>query len=83
MQNVMLHSTEKSLRICQFAHCFAFVWFRSIVNDSNNGKKVSPNPKGTENVFWDIRVLSIHIYVLSLSCLAMGINLVRDKWPRD
>ena len=48
-----------------------------------NGKKVSPNPRDTENVFSDIRVLSIEIYVLSLSCLAIGINLVQDKGPRD
>ena len=49
-----------------------------------NGKKVSlANPRGTKNVFSDIRVLSIQIYVLSLSCLAMGINLVRDKGPCD
>ena len=34
-----------------------------------NGKKVSPNPRGTENIFSDIRVLSIEIYVFSLSCL--------------
>ena len=39
------------------------------------------NPRGTKNVFSDIRVLSIQIYVLSLSCLAMGINLVRDMGP--
>ena len=54
----------------------------------NNGKKVfklSPNPRGTKNVFSDIRELSIQIYmyVLSLSCLAMGINLVWDKGPHD
>ena len=42
-------------------------------------RRYPPNPRGTENVFSDIRVLSIEIYVLSLSCLAMGINLVRDK----
>ena len=50
-----------------------------------NGKKVSPNPRGTKNAecLSDIRVLSIQIYVLSLSCLAMGINLVQDKEPRD
>ena len=46
-------------------------------------KKVSPNPRGTENVFSGIRVLFIEIYVLSLSCLAMGINLVQDKGTRD
>ena len=44
-----------------------------------NDKKVSPNTRGTKSVFSDIRVLSIQIYLLSLSCLAMGINLVRDK----
>ena len=48
-----------------------------------NGKKVSPNPRGTKNVFSDILVLSIQTYVLSISCLAMGINLVRDKMPHD
>ena len=42
-----------------------------------------PNLRGTKNVFSDILVLSIQIYILSLSCLAMGINLVRDKGPRD
>ena len=46
-------------------------------------RRYPPNPKGTMNVFSDIRVLSIQIYVLSLSCLAIGINLVRDKGPRD
>ena len=46
-------------------------------------RRYPPNPRGTENVFSDIRVLSIEIYVLSLSCLAMGINLVQDKGPRD
>ena len=46
-------------------------------------RRYPPNPRGTESVFSDIRVLSIEIYVLSLSCLAMGINLVRDKGPRD
>ena len=34
----------------------------------NSGKKVSPNLRGAMNVFSDIRVLSIQIYVLSLSC---------------
>ena len=38
-----------------------------------------PNPRGTKNVFSDIRVLSIQIYVFSLSSLAMGIHLVQDK----
>ena len=42
-----------------------------------------PNSRGTEHVFSDIRVLYIEIYVLSFSCLAMGINLVQDKEPRD
>ena len=46
-------------------------------------RRYPPNPMGTKNAFSDIRVLSIHIYVLSLSYLAMGINLVRDKGPRD
>ena len=46
-------------------------------------RKYPPNPRGTKNVFSDIRFLSIQIYVLSLSCLAIGINLVRDKVPRD
>ena len=46
-------------------------------------RRYPPNPIGTKNVFSDIRVLSIQIYVLSLSYLAMGINLVRDKGPRD
>ena len=46
-------------------------------------KMYPPNPKGTENVFSDIPVLSIEIYVLSFSCLAMGINFVQDKGPRD
>ena len=46
-------------------------------------RRYPPNPRGTENVFSDIRVLSIEIYVLSLSGLAMGINLVQDKGPRD
>ena len=35
------------------------------------------------NVSSDIRVLSIEIYVLLFSYLAMGINLVQDKGPRD
>ena len=35
------------------------------------------------NVFSDIRVLSIQIYVLSLKCLAIGINLLQDNGPRD
>ena len=42
-----------------------------------------PNPIGGKNVFADIRVLSIQICELSLSCLANGINLVWDKGPRD
>ena len=46
-------------------------------------RRYPPNLIGTENVFSDIRVLSIEVYVLSLSCLAMGINLVQDKGPRD
>ena len=46
-------------------------------------RKYPPNPRGTENVFSDIRVLSIEIYVLSFSCLAMGINLVQYKRPRE
>ena len=46
-------------------------------------RRYPPNPKGTKNVFSDIRVLFIMIYVLSLSCLAMGINLMQDKGPRD
>ena len=46
-------------------------------------RRYPPNLRGTKNVFSDIRVLSMHIYLLSLSCLAMGINLVRDKGPRD
>ena len=46
-------------------------------------RRYPPNPRGTENVFSDIRVLSIEIYVLSFSCLGMGINLVQDKGPRD
>ena len=46
-------------------------------------RRYPPNPRCTENVFSDIRVLSIEIYVLSFSCLAMGINLVQDKGPRD
>ena len=49
-------------------------------HDGNNDKKVSPNPRGTKNVLSDIHVLSI--VILSLSWLAMEINLVRDKWPR-
>ena len=46
-------------------------------------RRYPPNPRGTENVLSDIRVLSTEIYVLSLSCLAMGINLVQDKGLRD
>ena len=48
-------------------------------------RRYPPNPRGTKNVFSDIRVLSIQIYdiVLSLSSLAMGMNIVRDKGPRD
>ena len=46
-------------------------------------RRYPPNPRGTKNVFSDTRVLSIQIYVLSLSCLVMGMNLVRDKGPRD
>ena len=48
-------------------------------------RKYPSNTRGTKNAFSDIRVLSIQIYmyVLSLSCLAMGINLVRDKGSRD
>ena len=46
-------------------------------------RRYPPNPRGTENIFSDIRVLSIEIYVRSLWCLVMGINLVQDKGPRD
>ena len=46
-------------------------------------RRYPPNPRGTEIVFSDIRVLSIEIYVLSLSCLAMGVNLVQAKGQRD
>ena len=46
-------------------------------------RRYPPNPRGTENVFSDIRVLSIEIYVLSLSCLAIMINKLQDKGPRD
>ena len=46
-------------------------------------RRYPPNPRGTKNVFSDICVLSIQISVLSLSCLAMGIDLVRDKGPLD
>ena len=46
-------------------------------------RRYPPNPRGTENVFSDIRLLSIEIYVLSFLCLAMGINLVKDKGPHD
>ena len=46
-------------------------------------RRYPPNPRGTENFFSDIRVLSIEIYALSFLCLAMGINLVQDKGPRD
>ena len=46
-------------------------------------RRYPPNPRGTKNVFSDIRVLSIQIYVLPLSCLDKGINLVLDKGPRD
>ena len=46
-------------------------------------RRCPPNPKDTENVFSDIGVLSIKLYVLSFSCLTMGINLVQDKGPRD
>ena len=59
------------------------MYLRRKSDTCSNGKNVSPNPRGTKNVFLDIRVLSIQIYVLSLSCSAMGINLVRDKRPRD
>ena len=45
-------------------------------------RRYPPNPRGTKNVFSDIRVLSIEIYVLSFSCLAMGIKLLQDKGPR-
>ena len=44
-------------------------------------RRYHPNPSGTKNVFSDICVLTIHIYALSLSCLAMGINFVQDKGP--
>ena len=46
-------------------------------------RRYPPNPRGTENVFSDIHVSSIKLYVLSLSCLGMGINLVLDNGPRD
>ena len=46
-------------------------------------RRYLPNPRGTENVFSDIFVLSMEIYVLSFWCLAMGINLVQDKGLRD
>ena len=46
-------------------------------------RKYPLNPRGTKNVLSGIRVLSIQIYVLSLSCLAIGINLVQDKGPCD
>ena len=53
------------------------------MNPNTMVRRYPPNPRGTENVFSDIRVLSIEIYVLSFSCLAMGVNLVQDKGPRD
>ena len=56
---------------------------RNLVQSSIMVRRYPTNPRGTENVFSDIRVLSIEIYVLSFSCLAMGINLVQDKGPRD
>ena len=46
-----------------------FGWFLAFWASSLsifNGKKVSPESERTENVFSDIRVLSIEIYVLSL-----------------
>ena len=46
-------------------------------------RRYPPNPRATENVFSDIRVLSIEISELSLSCSAMQVNLVQDKGPRD
>ena len=46
-------------------------------------RRYPPNMRGTKYVFLHIRVLPIQIYELSLLCLAMGINRVRDKGPRD
>ena len=46
-------------------------------------RRYIPNPRGTKNVFSEIPVLSIQIYVLSLSCRPVGINLVLDKGPGD
>ena len=54
-----------------------------LVIDTTMVRRYPPNPRGTENVLSDIRVLSIQIYELSLSCLAIEINLVQDKGPRD
>ena len=46
-------------------------------------RRYLPNPRGIKNVFSDIRVLPIQIYVLSLSCLAMRINLMWNKGSHD
>ena len=74
LKNVLLENIQLSTHRFQSLH----VVF-------SNGEKVSSNPRGTKNVFSVIRVLSmqLYMYVLSLSYLAMGINLVRDKGPRD
>ena len=55
---------------------------------SCNGKTVFPNERGTRNLLSVILVSTISVilvstiltYVLSLSCLSMEINLMRDKY---
>ena len=49
----------------------------------HDGKKVSPESEMYEECLFGYSRIVIQIYVISLSCLAMGINLVRDKGPRD
>ena len=49
-----------------------------------NRKKVSPESERYEEcLFGYSGIVHTDMYVLSPSCLAMGINLVRDKGPRD
>ena len=86
---VLILSYLRKLKWCKYWHP---LWFHPLKKELvlyiyllpfSMVRMYSLNPRGTENVFSDICVMSIEIYVLSLSCLAMGINLMRDKGPRD
>ena len=59
--------------------------FDEVTSSFTNGKKVSTeSERYQECPFGYSGIVHTDIfYVLSLSCLAMGINLVRDKGPRD